>query len=216
MLAAMTSLADSNLGAAARFERFYDLAERVFLAVLGVWIIARFLPGLAAHPFDAVLLASECAGVVLVLFRRRAQSADVSPYAIGVALAGTTAGLAVQPGGQAVIPEAAAGLVMIAGGLVSIAAKVCLNRSFGMIAANRGVKRAGPYRLVRHPMYAGYILTQAGFLMAHPTAWNMAVYAAAWTLQVLRIRAEEKVLLGDPAYRDYAGATRFRLLPAVW
>ncbi|HET6970191.1 MAG TPA: isoprenylcysteine carboxylmethyltransferase family protein, partial [Phenylobacterium sp.] len=141
---------------------------------------------------------------------------DLSPYAVAIALAGTTAGLMVRPGGQAVVPELAAGLVMIAGGLVSLSAKICLNRSFGLTAANRGVKRTGPYRVVRHPMYAGYILTQAGFLLAHFTAWNAAIYAAAWGLQLLRIAAEEKVLSEDPAYRDYAAVVRARLAPGVY
>lgn len=212
----MTSVADTSLGASGRFERIYDYAERAFVTLLGVAIVLRFLPGLAAHPFDAVLLTSECAAVAIVLFRKPAQRADLSPYAVAIALAGTTAGLLVRPGGHAVIPEAAAGLVMIAGGLISIAAKVCLNRSFGLTAANRGVKRSGPYRAVRHPMYAGYIVTQLGFLLAHPTPWNAAVYAAAWALQILRIAAEEKVLREDPAYVDYASAVPARLIPGVY
>src|SRR5438093_1166549 len=84
---------------------------------------------------------------------------------------------------------------------------------FGLAAANRGVKRAGPYRLLRHPMYAGYALTQIAFLLLNPGLWNLAVYALSWGVQVLRIRAEERVLLEDPAYRAYAGEVRYRLLP---
>jgi protein-S-isoprenylcysteine O-methyltransferase Ste14 len=211
----MTTVADTSLGAG-RFERLYDYAERAFVTLLGVSIILRFLPGLARHPFDVVLLTSECAAVAMVLFRKRAQRTDLSPYAVAIALAGTTAGLVVRPGGQPLVPELAAGLTMLAGGFLSLAAKVCLNRSFGLTAANRGIKRSGPYRAVRHPMYAGYILTQAGFLLAHPTPWNAAVYAVAWTLQVLRIAAEEKVLREDPAYRDYAAAVSARLIPGLY
>lgn len=212
----MTSIADTPANVGGWGERAYDYAERAFVTVLGLWIVLRFLPGLAQHPFDAVLLTSELAGVALVLFRKRAHRADLSPYAIAIALAGTTAGLMVRPGGAPLIFEPAAGLVMIAGGLVSISAKVCLNRSFGLAAANRGVKRTGPYRLVRHPMYAGYILTQIGFLLAHPTAWNLAVYLVAWTVQLMRIGAEERVLMEDQAYRDYAGAVRGRLIPGLY
>jgi protein-S-isoprenylcysteine O-methyltransferase Ste14 len=211
----MTSVADTSLGAA-RFERAYDYAERAFVTLLGLSIILRFLPGLAQRPFDTILLASECAAVAMVLFRKRARRTDLSPYAVAIALTGTTAGLLVRPGGQPAVPDLASGLVMITGALLSIAAKVCLNRSFGLTAANRGVKRTGPYRAVRHPMYAGYILTQIGFLLAHPTAWNAAVYAVAWSLQLLRITAEEKVLREDPAYRDYAAGVRARLIPGVY
>lgn len=198
------------------FERVYDLAERLFITALSVSIVIRFLPTLAAHPFNTVLLASEIAVVAITLFRRRAEQVDLSPYAILIALAGTTAGLLVQPDASGPVPTWAGGLVMVVGGLLSIAAKVALNRSFGLAAANRGVKREGPYRFMRHPMYAGYILTQAGFLACNPSAWNIGVYAVAWTVQLLRIAAEEKVLRQDAAYRDYAGAVPFRLVPGLY
>ena len=44
-------------------ELAYDYTERLFVAVLSGSIILRFVPTLAAHPFNAVLLASECAVV---------------------------------------------------------------------------------------------------------------------------------------------------------
>ncbi|WP_293900666.1 isoprenylcysteine carboxylmethyltransferase family protein [Phenylobacterium sp.] len=198
------------------WERVYDYAERAFVTVLGVSIISRFLPSLAAHPFDSVLLTSECAAVAMVLFRRRAQVADLSIYAVAIALTGTTCGLLVRPGGGSYGPEWIGGLIMIAGGLLSIAAKVALNRSFGLTAANRGVKREGPYRFMRHPMYAGYIVTQAGFLLANPSVWNAIVYGVAWGLQIARISAEEKVLMQDVAYRDYARTAPFRLVPGLY
>jgi protein-S-isoprenylcysteine O-methyltransferase Ste14 len=135
---------------------------------------------------------------------------------VTIALVGTTAGLLVQPGGDNLGPAWAGGLIMLIGGLLSIAAKVSLNRSFGLTAANRGIKRDGPYRFMRHPMYAGYMITQAGFFLANPTGWNLSVYAIAWGVQILRILAEEKVLNQDETYREYAGAVPFRLVPGVF
>ncbi len=38
----------------------------------------------------------------------------------------------------------------------SVFRKVLLGLSFGVVAANRGVKIGGPYSFIRHPMYAGY------------------------------------------------------------
>lgn len=199
-------------------ELIYDYAERIFLTILGFSIIIRFLPSIGRHPVDAILLVSELAAVAMIVIRKRATTGiDLSAQAILVALVGTTGGLLVQPGGgSGLIPEWLAAAVMVTGGLLNIAAKVALNRSFGLTAANRGVKRSGPYRLMRHPMYAGYITTQIGFLLANPTAWNLTLYAIAWTAQILRIRAEERVLSKDAAYQAYAAAVPFRLAPGVY
>lgn len=197
-------------------DLLYDYAERIFLTILGFSIIIRFLPSIGRHPVDAILLVSEIAAVVMIIFRKRAKLTDLTPYAILVALVGTTGGLMVHPGGAALIPEWIAGIVMICGGLFNISAKVALNRSFGLTAANRGVKRKGPYRLMRHPMYAGYIITQFGFLLANPTTWNLVVYLVAWSAQLLRIQAEERVLGQDEAYRAYAAAVPYRLAPGLY
>ena len=143
---------------------------------------------------------------------------DVGGYSSGVVKVynATTGGLLVHPGGQALIPEWVAGIVMIGGALLNISAKVALNRSFGLAAANRGVKHKGVYQLMRHPMYAGYITTQFAFLLANPTAWNLAVYLAAWSAQLLRIQAEERVLSQDAAYRAYSASVPWRLAPGVY
>ena len=107
--------------------------------------------------------------------------------------------------------------MMMSGGLaISIAAKLFLNRSFGIVAANRGVKSGGPYRLVRHPMYLGYITTQVGFLIDNFTLLNALLYAGSWTLQILRIREEEGILAKDDIYAAYSQRVRWRLLPGVY
>ena len=49
-----------------------------------------------------------------------------------------------------------------------------------------------------------------------PSPWNAAVYALAWGMLLLRIAEEEKMLSLDPAYRDYAAAVRYRLLPGLY
>jgi protein-S-isoprenylcysteine O-methyltransferase Ste14 len=152
----------------------------------------------------------------MIVLRRPAQQTDLSAYAVLVALAGTAGGLLVRPGGDPLVAGWIAGLMMLTGILFNISAKVSLNRSFGMTAANRGVKRQGPYRFMRHPMYVGYAITQLGFLLMNPTLWNLAVYAMAWTAQLLRIGAEERVLSHDPEYRAYAGAVRYRLVPGLY
>lgn len=194
----------------------FDIAEKVVLGAMTVSVIARLAPTLASRPCNLLVLISECLAVSLILIRRPAAHADRSAYAAAIALIGTGAPLLVAPGGAALIPPLVAFALMMAGLVCNISAKTALNRSFGLAAANRGVKRAGPYRLVRHPMYLGYLITQAGFLLTSPSPRNLAVYAVGWTAQVLRIRAEEQLLLEDADYRAYAGEVRYRLIPGLY
>ena len=78
------------------------------------------------------------------------------------------------------------------------------------------MKRGGPYRLVRHPMYLGYVTTQIGFLLANFSVPNLLFYSVAWGIQILRIREEEKLLLQDEAYANYSTSVRHRLIPGVY
>lgn len=194
----------------------YDLVERAFLLVLSLSAIARMWPLFGRDPHVPLLLISEGLAVAFILLRRRTAVCDQSPYATGVAFIGTAAPLLVIATERPLLPAAAGFGLMIAGLLLNISAKIALNRSFGLAAANRGVKRAGPYRLLRHPMYAGYALTQATFLLLNPCLWNLSVYLLSWTVQVLRIRAEERLLLQDPAYRAYADTVRYRIIPGLY
>jgi len=98
---------------------------------------------------------------------------------------------------------------------LSIAAKASLNVRFGLAPANRGVQARGAYALVRHPMYAGYLLMGLAYFLINPTAWNAAVYAVSWGCQFVRVGREERWLGQDPAYRAYVEAVRFRFIPYV-
>ena len=66
--------------------------------------------------------------------------------------------------------------------------------SFGIVPANRGVVARGPYTFVRHPIYAGYLLTHAAFLMAYPRPWNVLILLTADAALIGRALMEERVL----------------------
>ena len=99
---------------------------------------------------------------------------------------------------------------------IQISGKLFLRRSFGIAPANRGIKRDGVYRFVRHPIYAGYLFTHIGILLVMPSLVNLAIYAIGWWAQILRIDAEEALLGQDPDYRDYMQQTRWRLIPGIY
>jgi protein-S-isoprenylcysteine O-methyltransferase len=76
---------------------------------------------------------------------------------------------------------------------------------------------AGPYRFVRHPGYAGSLLTWTGFALASRSAPVLATVAALLGRAYHdRIAAEEELLRRDlPGYDAYSRRTK-RLLPFVW
>ena len=55
---------------------------------------------------------------------------------------------------------------------IVIAGKMTLGRSFGLMPANRGIVSSGVYRIVRHPIYLGYLITHVAFIFANPSAWK--------------------------------------------
>jgi protein-S-isoprenylcysteine O-methyltransferase Ste14 len=79
------------------------------------------------------------------------------------------------------------------------------------------VAREGPYRFIRHPGYAGAILTSLAtpLLLGSTPALIPAVLFSA--LYILRTVLEDRTLQADlPGYREYTGETPYRLLPGVW
>ena len=202
----------------ARLALALDLFERVVVAallghfawrILENWIETGDFVGL-------ILLSSEGAIVVLCLIRRLSTEMSMRPADWALATLGTAMPLLVVPvHGEALASAAVFVPLMLAGSFLQIAAKFTLRRSFGLVAANRGVKVGGPYRLIRHPMYAGYLMIHIGFLIANPSIWNLAIYSAGLAFQIGRILAEEKILSRDAAYREFARAVPYWFIPRV-
>lgn len=99
---------------------------------------------------------------------------------------------------------------------ITIVALLSLRRSFGVVAANRGVRTGGLYRFVRHPLYGSYIIGYVGFLLGNVTAWNMLLIVLMFMCQYLRTHAEERILLHDPIYQEYAVRVPYRFIPFVF
>jgi protein-S-isoprenylcysteine O-methyltransferase Ste14 len=198
---------------------FLDVVERAVVATLfGLFVYRLFSAFLAErNPIYLMMVVSEGLVVVFILIRRAAKTVSLRPVDWLLAFGATAAPLCVVPGGASpLLPNVTCGLIIIAGMIFQIHAKLTLRRAFGLIAANRGVTTAGPYRFVRHPMYAAYMISWAGFLLASPTLWNAAVYAFAFACQIARLLAEERLLSEDAAYRSFAAAVPYRLLPGVF
>ena len=197
-----------------------DVAARVLIVALftlmAIRIGADFLQ--TGRLTGLLLLASETLVVVLTVFRRPSAMIDRSLKARLLTIAATMGPPLVRPAAAfaALVPELVTVSISAAGLLVVIAGKLSLGRSFGLMPANRGVVSTGMYRLVRHPIYLGYLVTHVAFLAANPTASNFTVLVAADIALMMRAVCEERTLARDPAYREYQRRVHWRVLPGVF
>jgi protein-S-isoprenylcysteine O-methyltransferase Ste14 len=197
--------------------RFLDRGEQAAALILYAFLVQRIWPHdlSAASLAPALLLLSEGVIILFLLIRRPATDISLRPQDWAAAIAGTVAPLLVvktaEPSNLAI-----GAFFLLFGMFTQISAKFSLRRSFGLVAANRGVKTGGAYRYVRHPMYLGYMISHVGFLLMSPTFWNFAVYAVGWSCLVLRVGFEERLLSGDADYRAFKEKVRYRLLPGVY
>lgn len=168
-------------------------------------------------PLILLVTIDHTLNVLLLVVARLPRDVDRRPHVVALTIAVTAyPALAVISPGSAVISRLYALFGMLGALLFELSAKLALGRSFGLIPANRGLVRGGPYRLVRHPMYLGYLALHGFWLLAQFSARNAALYAALVALVAVRIVFEERLLERDPAHRAYAERTRYRLLPWVW
>jgi protein-S-isoprenylcysteine O-methyltransferase Ste14 len=107
-------------------------------------------------------------------------------------------------------------ILQLAGFGVALVGLGFLGRSFGVVAACRGVKTCGLYALVRHPVYAAYFVAYTGYVLENASPRNLALFALGTGAQLIRIGEEERTLATDPAYRRYRAEVRYRLIPFVY
>jgi protein-S-isoprenylcysteine O-methyltransferase Ste14 len=75
----------------------------------------------------------------------------------------------------------------------------------------------GPYALVRHPGYAGPIISHLVLPLALGSLWGLIPAAVGCTFLALRAVYEERTLARElDGYRDYMHRVRWRLVPRVW
>lgn len=164
-----------------------------------------------------VFAGQELVLVAIFLVRRRPLAVSRRPLDWAAAVLGSYAVLLLRPNGHELLGLGTVWLaVQVVGAVGAIVCLLRLGRSFGIVAANRGVRSDGPYAVVRHPMYAFYLVGQVAYLLAAFSLLNVVVLAFALTGQLVRIRAEERVLSGDDAYLIYRRRVAFRLIPGVY
>jgi protein-S-isoprenylcysteine O-methyltransferase Ste14 len=109
-----------------------------------------------------------------------------------------------------------ASAALVVAGVWAAVARVVLGRSYAMLPALRRLRRKGPYRLVRHPIYLSLVVADLCLAASHPSLRNAGLAVLGCAAHVARVGLEDGVLARDPAYADYRARTRWRLVPYVW
>ncbi|MGH3600876.1 MAG: methyltransferase family protein [Pseudonocardiaceae bacterium] len=165
----------------------------------------------------AAFLVEQTWVVVAYLVRRPARAVTRRLGDWLLAFGGTFGGVLFRPVGAHPHWGVEAGLgVQVLGLAICVASFVALGRSFGFAAADRGLVRRGPYAVVRHPIYASYLLLQAGYLLQSISVQNAFVMLFVTGCNAGRALVEDRMLATSEQYARYRTQVRWRLLPGVW
>ena len=179
----------------------------VILAIVRVaWILRQGLSLLAVLLFAQAALAA-----LLMIFRR---STHITAPVWVQAIAWLSAYLPLfffvpSPG------SLWQGLLPVPGLALNLWALAALGTAFGIGPAQRGLVTEGPYHWLRHPMYAGELLSLMGGLGAAFRLWNLVILLIFSASLIWRICQEEQILhlCGYPVYARHV---RWRLVPGIW
>ena len=174
--------------------------------------VARLIHHLLLACFNALL-------VFLYLIRSAARSTTKSLFAKTIAVIATflpfTIPMLSRPSDNPNILLLAS-LVTIFGIAIAICSLSTLGGSFSIIPQARRLVQTGPYKLVRHPVYLGELISILGIVLARPSAIAMAIYVLLIALLFYRALQEEKLLAGIfPEYETYS-LRRARFIPGIF
>lgn len=153
--------------------------------------------------------------IILFLTRKNTKKISTSFYDWAIGIGGTSASLLFRPVPPSSLLEFGI-IIQTAAFMLQIVSLIYLNRSMGVVPANRGLKSSGPYKFVRHPLYATYLISCTGFTLGHPGQPNGFVLLAIYLFEILRIFNEERFLSHDKNYQAYMKKTKWRLIPFVF
>jgi len=179
---------------------------------LAFWILLgglRLIDGWQNPRLIPLLLAVQSGLIAWRLSTRREQVGEVRWSQKMVAWLSALLPLAMRISEETMVGQAitAVGLLLVLWSLSS------LGDSFGIAPADRGLVEIGPYRLVRHPMYLGELVSLLGALISNLSTWNIVLIHVLLLCLLLRIHWEEQVV---DNYRVYVRQVPWRMIPGIW
>jgi protein-S-isoprenylcysteine O-methyltransferase Ste14 len=139
-----------------------------------------------------------------------AVAATMMPFSFPLLAAPAPPGVGGSSGSGALLAVLASDALLVAGTAWSVWALRSLGRNLSVLAQARGLADRGPYRWVRHPLYAGEIVSTLGLAIAAGTLAAAVAWVVLCLLQGYRAVREEQLLLqvlpGYPSYRSRTAA----------
>ena len=218
-----------------RFLAFGRSLPAVVFGLLGYRVLlnlisqVRALPAhasvldVAAGPVPTGLYFLFCAiPVGIYLTRPRPKARDGRLVARAAGLVGTTMLLVVGAFPNPVLFTAPGFLrgastpLTIVAFAVAVSGLLFLRRSLSIIPEARRLVTGGPYRVIRHPLYAAEMLAAVAIVFSRPALWAVVTIVPFFAVQLTRASFEERLLRRTfPAYSAYAARTK-RLIPLFW
>ncbi len=107
--------------------------------------------------------------------------------------------------------------ITLVGVVLAVTGAHSLGANFSFGPQGRALVVRGPYRMVRHPIYLAELAMIVGVTIVSPRVVPLVGATAVIVLQLVRIRAEERLLRSTfPGFSRYAAVTRYRLVPFLW
>jgi protein-S-isoprenylcysteine O-methyltransferase Ste14 len=218
-----------------RYLTFGRAVPAALFALLGYLVLQNLIGqvrGLPAHPTALDIAAGPLPTSLYLLFctipvgiylvRPRPRARDGRLVARAAAFTGTTMLLVVGAFPNPVLftpPEIVRGAstpLTIAAFTLAVGGLLYLRRNLSIIPEARGLVTRGPYRVIRHPLYAAEMLAATALVLSRPAVWATVALLPFIATQLTRARFEERLLTRTfPQYREYKRRT-WRIIPLVW
>jgi protein-S-isoprenylcysteine O-methyltransferase Ste14 len=102
------------------------------------------------------------------------------------------------------------------GAVASVWILIRLRSAFSILPQARALITTGPYRRIRHPLYAAEGIASIGIMLQFVQPWSAAITLIGFACQILRMHYEEQVLGATfPEYSPYKART-YRLVPHLY
>jgi protein-S-isoprenylcysteine O-methyltransferase Ste14 len=150
----------------------------------------------------------------MVLLRPRPRRVDASSGTLAVAIAASVLPLLYGETGTIAQPSQAILIVQACALALMGWATLTLGTNFSVLPHYRSLVTAGPYKLVRHPLYLSYLVLDGALAIGLANAAATGLWLVEFMLLADRARREDRLLAAsDAGYCQYSVDVPYRFIP---